>query len=74
MRKYIRQRCGRCGTTSQRLNPEWLRDIREKEEMSLRKFAELSGFSPAYISDLETGKRNVTKRVERAYRKFLDLT
>ena len=35
-----------------------MRKHREKEKVSLRKHAERMGLSPAYLSDLERGRRN----------------
>ena len=37
-----------------------VRRIREKKGLTQEKFAELSGFSQQYISDLEQGRRNPT--------------
>jgi transcriptional regulator with XRE-family HTH domain len=37
-----------------------VRRIREKKRLTQEQFADLSGFSQQYISDLERGKRNPT--------------
>jgi transcriptional regulator with XRE-family HTH domain len=37
-----------------------VRRIREKKKLTQERFAELSGFSQQYISDLERGRRNPT--------------
>ena len=38
-----------------------LRPWREKRGISLRRFASLLGYSPAYISDVERGNRRASK-------------
>ncbi len=38
-----------------------MRAMREKKKVSLRAVATRLGFSPAYVSDLELGKRNWDK-------------
>ena len=37
-----------------------VRRLREKKSLTQEQFAEMSGFSQQYISDLERGKRNPT--------------
>ena len=37
---------------------EYIKDLRKKSEISLRKAAEGIEISPAYMSDIEAGKRN----------------
>ncbi|MBK0868995.1 MAG: helix-turn-helix transcriptional regulator [Saccharopolyspora sp.] len=39
-----------------------IREIRSDRQMTLRQVAELAGFSPSYVSRLETGRRAVDKR------------
>jgi transcriptional regulator with XRE-family HTH domain len=43
-----------------RLVGENVRRIRIQKELTQEKFAEVSGYSQQYISDLERGKRNPT--------------
>ena len=44
---------------------------REERRISLRRMAKYLGFSPAYIHDLELGKRNWNMNKIRAYEKVL---
>lgn len=51
--------CRECGGTGNlsRVNPAWLRSVREASGKSLRVMAQELKLSPAYISDIELGRR-----------------
>lgn len=63
--KFTEEECGRCCGAGKikRVRPAWLRHQREGAELSLRDFADLVGFSPAYISDIELGRRSCTPKI-----------
>lgn len=55
------------------MNGEKVRKIREAKKMTGRKLAELSGYSPAYISNLENNKNNPTIAVLECIAQVLDV-
>jgi len=65
--KYIDHPCRECGAMHPRINPAWLRSVREQTGLSLRKFADQAGLSAAYLSDVERGNRSVTCKIEALY-------
>jgi predicted transcriptional regulator len=52
--------CPNCGGTGRQLvvSGKKLRALREAAGVSLRELAARAGLSPAYVSDLELGRRN----------------
>jgi transcriptional regulator with XRE-family HTH domain len=49
--------------TTKHVNPQWIREVRKKAGVSLRKMADILGYSPAFISDVELGRRNANERI-----------
>ncbi len=52
------------------VSPDSLRETRVKAGHSLRTVAKTIGVSAPYLSDVERGRRNCTKRIEKAYAKL----
>lgn len=64
-------RCPTCRRSwLKKIDPASLRAVREARGISLRSMADSMDMSPAYLSDVELGKRNVTERVLAEYRKL----
>jgi hypothetical protein len=59
MDKHIKERCQACDGKGYRLRVagKWLRAQRVAAALSLRDMAKLTGFSPAFLSDCELGRR-----------------
>jgi predicted transcriptional regulator len=70
--------CERCGGSGEIENAAYrgqeMRKLRETARLSLRKVAELMGFSAAYVSDLELGRREWSPKLIQAYQKALRQT
>jgi len=45
------------------INPKWLREQRKRKGMSLREMARKLGYSAAFISDVELGRRNPNEKI-----------
>jgi predicted transcriptional regulator len=54
--------------TSEFFTAPGLRGWRVKKEISLRRFAKLLGFSPAYISDIERGNRKASQHFVKRFK------
>lgn len=65
--KWVEVPCVTCGGPTQKLNGLWLRERREKSEMSLRAFARQVKLSAPYISDIERNNRNCPQDIQRTY-------
>lgn len=65
--KHTHEPCSRCGAARRVVNPAWLRERRRRAGLSLREMARRLEFSPAYISDVETGKRHAVAHIVAAY-------
>ena len=65
--KYTLVRCGHCGMIRKVAAYPWLRDRRMKYGISLRAMSKRMGFSAAYISDVELGRRLCTKTILKFY-------
>ena len=50
-----------------------LRDARKKSGLTLARLGELSGFSGAYISEIETGKKEINLRLAKAVAEHLEV-
>lgn len=46
-----------------RVNPAWLREKRKAAGITLRGMAKTLGFSAAFISDIELGRRNPNEKI-----------
>lgn len=68
----VTQSCPRCGGSGKHteIDHESLRAVREEAGVTLRAFAEQAGLSPAYISDVELGRRRATETVLPHYRRL----
>ncbi len=53
---------------------EYIRQQRDKKDLSLREFAAKLGRSPAFISDIELGRRNPSKEVLVEMAKFFNVS
>lgn len=53
-----------------RVNPKWLRNTRLDARVSLREMARRLGFSAAYISDIELGRRSCGPLIDSEYAKL----
>lgn len=66
--------CPRChgkGTVEDdRVVGAYMRNLRKGIPMTLRGMARQLGFSPAYLSDLELGRRRWTTKLRQAYERF----
>lgn len=58
----ICQHCDGEGTI-QRVNGAYIREIRERSGRSLRQVAREIGVSPAYLSDMELGRRGMSEEI-----------
>lgn len=67
MDKYKDERCPKCDRPRPVVNPAWLRMVRQDAGLSVRAMARRLKVTATYISALELGKTNVTKRMEKAY-------
>ena len=57
--------------TITRINPKWLRFVREGRALSLREVARRIGVSPAYLSDIERGNgRYPSEKIVKFYEKL----
>jgi ribosome-binding protein aMBF1 (putative translation factor) len=56
-KRKVRVFCPRCRQPRQAVNPAWLRWVREEAGWSLRGWAAQLCVSPAYLSDIERGRR-----------------
>ena len=72
MTLYRTMKCPHCEGTGQLklYDGAVLRAMREQAKMSLREFAKRLGFSPAYISDIELGKRRAMPAIVEVYKKL----
>ena len=61
--------CGGTGKLSQ-IDGAALRKVREGTGISLRALARQLGFSAAYLSDIELGRRMCTGRILEAYKRL----
>lgn len=63
--KYTHAMCPRCRGVGHlvAINGKWLRGVRERANLSLREVARQLGYSPAYVSDIELGRRNANETV-----------
>jgi DNA-binding transcriptional regulator YiaG len=52
--------CPTCGSAQKTLSGDGLRKLRVRASLSLREVARRSKFSPAYVSDLELGRRRLS--------------
>lgn len=69
--KYLHGRpCRTCGQPTKPINGYSLREARLRSGDSLRTAAKRMGFSPPYVSDLETNRRGVSARVLDFYVRF----
>lgn len=61
--------CKRCGGRGKvrTVHPASLRERRKAAGLGLREFAKKIGVTPAYLSDVELGRRGVTARMVEAY-------
>lgn len=68
--------CSRCGGSGRAwtTDPATLRARREWAGLSLREFARRIGFTPAYISDVELGRRNATDAIVAQYEDLREAT
>ncbi|MEI6042512.1 MAG: helix-turn-helix transcriptional regulator [bacterium] len=53
---------------------QYIREERDKNGTSLREFAKKIGCSPAFISDIELGKRNPSEEVFAKIAKYLNIS
>ena len=67
MKKYEQKTCANCGQKRKIVRGEWLRWKRERLGIGLRSLARRLNYTPAYISDIELGKRNGTPKIWAAY-------
>ncbi|MCA1592277.1 MAG: helix-turn-helix domain-containing protein [Acidobacteria bacterium] len=67
--------CPRCNGTGQIESDvdvgRFFRSLRENKRLTLREQARRMGFSPAYVSDLELGRRIWNTKIREAYKKAL---
>ena len=53
---------------------EYIRFLREKENISLRELAKKLEITPAFLSDVELGRRNTSEEILGKIAKFLETT
>jgi len=64
--------CPTCGEGQiEKVNPVWLRHVREQAGVTLRAMAKRAGVSAPYLCDIEHERRNCPQRV---YVEYLKLT
>lgn len=67
--------CDKCGGSGERENPAYrgqeMRKLRKEAGLGLREIARKMGFSAAYVSDLELGRRGWSGDLIRAYQKAI---
>ena len=54
----------------ERINPAWLRFMRERAGITLRAMAKRMGYSPCFVSDVERGRRAVPDAWRAEYAKL----
>jgi DNA-binding XRE family transcriptional regulator len=63
--------CPTCGDGQiEKVNPVWLRHVREGRGIGLNEMAKRVGISPSYLCDIEKERRGCPPKVEAAYRKL----
>lgn len=57
--KFHNVKCGRCGGGGyvRAVSPDYLRQLRVNAGLGLREWARALGFSAAYVSEIELGKK-----------------
>jgi len=70
MNKYREIRCTKCKQPRKIVSFKWLREVRLKKGLSVRRVAIMAHCSPAYISQIELGQANPTEDIERLYEKL----
>jgi len=65
--KFTTQTCSRCGGAQRVVDPLWLRAERQESGVTLRAMARRLGFSAAYVSDVERGRRAALPRLVAEY-------
>lgn len=68
--KYTVVPCRLCGHLRAIIAYTWLRKVRLISIVSLRRAAKRIKVSPAYLSDVELGRRGITNRVLEFYEKL----
>lgn len=68
--KTLRVKCRACDGDGYVtvFDPDALRAKRQDADVSLREFARKLGFSAAYLSDIERGRRDCTPSIAEAYK------
>lgn len=63
--KHLDHPCAACDGRGwvKHVNPRWLREVRERANLSLREVARQLNYSPAYVSDIELGRRNTNETI-----------
>jgi hypothetical protein len=70
VKEFKADACPRCGGTgdTRAVNPAWLKERRQRANVTLKKLADSLGFSAAYLCDIEFGRRAVSAQIHDAYR------
>lgn len=66
-KKFSEAPCARCGAPERVVNPAWLRAVRLVAGISLRDTAKRLGFTPAYLCDVEKGRRHALPHIVKGY-------
>lgn len=64
--------CTKCGNTTNKYNPLWLRAVRKKAKLSLTAVADKLGYTKGYLSDIELGKRECSQTIKGCYLKLYE--
>lgn len=65
--KLKKHKCKFCGATTERPDPNYLRQIRTDRRVSLASLAEFIGIKSPYLVDIEAGRRKCSERVLKGY-------
>jgi hypothetical protein len=68
--KWTKLPCPTCGHGRKVIAGAWLRALREAAGISLRQMAKDLGYSPAFLSDVELGRRHCPQHVLDAYERL----
>lgn len=67
--RFLSEPCDHCNATGmvERVNPKWLREMRQSAGISLRAMAKRLDISAPFLSDVELGRRNPNIAILKAY-------
>ena len=65
--KFVKSPCSKCGSSIDKINPQWLRIVRKRAGLGLTEFGRIIGKYPAYMTNVELGRKECIEEIQAQY-------